>query len=539
MSDSSATITYNMPELRGRKRIYTDAEYLDESNIPQLMPDFMMIHMQNVSNMLYLIKFDKGYQPLVRKKTVRSDINIESVANIANEITEFKLGYVWGNPVANVQKSDSLPIGSDKKADNTAISQLNDFYYAEHSESKDQELARFVEICGIGYQYIDIKRDYVDGDSPFDLITLNPLFTFCVYSSDIGHRKLAAVTYTERRDMTRFYTVITPHRVYRYDTAWHLVNGKSNGTLDYIEAKRSGEVNPFGCVNVVEFNRSCDRTGCFERQVKELNALNVLASDLCNDVAQNTQAIWWGNDIELGTDEDGNVEGVKGGQWILTRTNGGGQKPDIKSLTLSYDYTGVIENITTTHDYILERAFVPKQSDPGGGSTGTAMSMSSGWLAAEMVACKETTVLKQSFQERNKLALIAIKKSPDISQDLEVLNLTANDIEIRFPRQKTFDMATKVNSLATMLNSMVNPRVAMETVDLFPDLAEAVASSIDNMEKLQTKMLSEDKAEDNVEEKTAEEWLTDTEIPLTTEVNDDRTMQDSSDQNANSPASDI
>lgn len=476
--------------LKGRKKIYTDVDVITKDNVCDVLRKAMTTHEINRASIEFLLNFDKGLQPLVREKTVRPEINIESIANVANEITEFKLGYFWGNPIALVQKSDKLPVGSDKTVDNSAIAILNDFYYAEQKDSKDQELARYIEICGVGYQMIDIKRNPQDGDSPFDLVTLNPMYTFVVYSSDIYHRPVMGVTYTIKEDYSKTFTCITEDSVFIIDSNWKIKNGaKKTKELSYLHQERSGELNPLGEVYIIEFERSFDRMGCFERQIDELNALNVLTSDLVNDVAQNTQAIWWGNDFKFDEDESGEVKTPVSGQWVMTNTTGNGIKPDVKALVLQFDYSGIIQNISTQHDYILERAFVPKQSDPGGGSTGTAMSLSSGWSAAESVACKEALVLKRSFQIRNRLALKAVKKSTIIAEDSPVQSLSANDVEIRFIRQKTFDLSTKANSLKVLLDSMVDPRTAMTTVDLFGNLAEAVDDSYDNMKKYQENIL--------------------------------------------------
>lgn len=508
-------------DLKGRRRIYTDVENITTENVVAVLTDALMKHEINRQEIQYLLDFEKGVQPLMRKKTVRPEIDIKSIANLANEITEFKLGYFWGNPVALVQKSDKLPKGSDKNIDNSAITELNDMFFAEMKDSKDQELARYVEVCGVGYQMIDIKRKYEEGGSVFDLLTLNPLYTFVVYSSDVYHRPILGVTYAKREDGTRLFTCVSDETVFIINEQKRIINGQpEDGEFDYLFGNRSGEPNPIGEVYIVEFERSFDRTGCFERQVDELNALNILESDLVNDVAQNTQAIWWGNDIELEEDENGNVKGVKGGQWLLTRTTGNNSnKPDIRALVLQYDYAGVLQNIQTKHDYILERAFVPKQSDPGGGSTTGAMSLSSGWSAAESAACKESLVLKKSFQTRNRLALKAIRKSPYVQTDSEVMKLSANDIDIRFIRQKTFDMASKVNALSTMLNCMVSPRHAMAAIDFFPNLAEAIDDSVEMMDAYQKKLL---------------EGGSDGEIEP-----EKKTMADSSDQLENSPLSDL
>lgn len=52
-------------------------------------------------------------------------------------------------------------------------------------------------------------------------------------------------------------------------------------------------------VPIVEYERSFDRTGCFERELSKMDALNILLSDFTNDVSQRTQEMWWGDNIDL------------------------------------------------------------------------------------------------------------------------------------------------------------------------------------------------------------------------------------------------
>lgn len=260
-----------------------------------------------------------------------------------------------------------------------------------------------------------------------------------------------------------------------------------------------------------------------------MNALNILESDLCNDVSQTTQANWWGNDIELDKDDDGKVKGPQAGQWILTKTNGNGKQPNIKGLVLNYDYTGVLANIQAKHDGILERTFTPKQTEQSGGSTTGATSLSSGWTATEAVACKQAQIIKSAYKRRNQLALIAIHKSPDVPQDSPLQRLKNSDIDVRPIRQKTFDMATKINSLATMVQNMVHPRIAMEAIDFFPNLAEAVEDSVPKMLKYQDALLESKKSGGSTEKKGDNDPNPDKK----------RNMQDSSDQIENSPLKDL
>ena len=515
-------------EYKGRKKIYTDVSKITEENVIHVLNKALIHHAQNVEQIRFLINFEKGLQPLQREKKVRKEINIKSISNLAHQITEFWLGYFWGNHMAFVQKSDNHPVGSNSKENDSAITLLNEMYEAEDMEKKDQLLAYYLEVCGTCCQLVDIKRTVENGDAVFDLITLNPLYSFVIYASDAYEKPMMGVSFSENESGSRIYTCITDEVVYIIKDAMKIINGQKKNYK--FETRRSGQANPFGKVNIIEFERSIDRTGVFERQIDELNALNILESDLVNDVAQTTQANWWGNDIELEKDEAGNTKGIQGGQWILTKSNGQGRKPDIKALVLNYDYAGILQNIQTKHDGILERTFTPKQTEQTGGSTTGATSLSSGWTATEAVACKQAAIIKSGYKARNQLVLLAIQKSPDVPPDSPLLKLNNGDIDIRPIRQKSFDMATKVNSLATMLQNMVHPRIAMEAIDFFPNLAEAVEDSLPNMLEYQKNILENKKINRN-QNQNSEDAIANKNINPETK----RIQQDSSDQVGNSP----
>ncbi len=536
MSEKERNIEY-----RGRIKIYTDVKEITKGNVIQVLSTAMTKHELNRTQISNLINFEKGDQPLMREKNVRKDIDIKSISNLAHQITEFWLGYFWGNHMAFVQKSDKHPKGSSPTDSDSAITLLNEMYDAEDMESKDQLLAYYLEVCGVCCQLVDIKRNPDDEDAVFDLVTLNPLYSFVVYSSDAYERPVMGVSYSEDENGSKIFTCVTDDAIYEIRDMVEFVHGtKTREGKKITEGKDGAQVNPFGRVNIVEFERSTDRTGVFERQLDELNALNILESDLCNDVSQTTQANWWGNDIELDTDDNGKVKGPQAGQWILTKTNGNGKQPNIKGLVLNYDYTGVLANIQAKHDGILERTFTPKQTEQSGGSTTGATSLSSGWTATEAVACKQAAIIKRGFKERNRLALIAIKKSPDTDPESPLLKLKNSDIEIRPIRQKSYDMATKINSLATMVQNFVHPRVAMEAIDFFPNLAEAVEDSVPKMLEYQKVLLEskksggsqpgENKNDDPRQQQDADKALKE-------KINPDvkRIMQDSSDQVGNSP----
>ena len=522
-------------EYKGRIKIYTDEREITSQNVIKVLNDSLVKHEFNRTQIKFLLDYEKGLQPLVRKKRTYKEIDIKAINNMAHQITEFWLGYFWGNHMAFVQKSAKHPKGSNENDNDSALTIFNEYLDLEDMEYKDQQLATYVEICGTCCQLIDIKRDRDDEeDAPFDLVTLNPMYSFVVYSSGMYEQPVMGVSYVENEDGSKDYTCITKDTVYIIHNANAIVNGQKESK--YTFSKRNGEKNPFDRVNIVEFERATDRTGVFERSIDNLDALNILESDLVNDVAQTTQANWWGNDIDLKKDEDGKPVPPVGGQWIITKTTNNGNKPDIKSLVLDYDYEGVLKNIQAKQDEILKATFTPLQTEQSGGSTTGATSLSSGWTATEAVACKQSAVIKRGYKERNRLILTAIKKAPDMDESSPVMKLKSSDIDVRPIRQKTFDMATKVNCLATMVQNMVHPRVAMEAVDYFPNLAEAIEDSVPKMLEYQKNLLDSKKtglSTFNQKEVTGKSDID----KQKDDVNSDtkRNMADNSDQTDNSP----
>ena len=245
--------------------------------------------------------------------------------------------------------------------------------------------------------------------------------------------------------------------------------------------------------------------------------LNVEVSDFANSVAQNTQEIWWMNDADFPVDpETGKKRKPTSGQWMQTKTAPNGNKPMIQPLSSTFDYSGVQQNILSKRDTILQKCYVPLQSDPGGGSTASAMSMSAGWSAAEAVAAKQEDIIRSSVMKVVELELLAIQKSHYLPEGHVLYDLKKSDIQPKFTRQKTFDLGTKTNAMVTMIKAGVNGRTAMQVVDLFPDIAQAWADSKDTIEQFQKSLFERQAGRNSAD-------------------SDHRIMSDTSDQAVNSP----
>ena len=463
----------------GRLNIYTPYPKITRDNLLEVLGQAKSTHQMNVSDIRKLIKYEKGDQSLPRVKNVRPDIDITDIDNIANQITEFKLGYDWGYPISIIQR------GQNDKNNSDVIALLNDFYELAGNRGKQQELARYVEITGVGYTYVDINSEYEEGESPFTLDVLDPEFTFVVRSSYYSdERIIMAVTFgsTDEKGNTTYNCFTKDDRF--------IVNSKNQITT---------WKNVLGIIPIVEWIRAYDRMGCFERQIPEMDALNLLNSDFLNDVDQNTQAIWHVNDVEFAkeeyTDAEGNVKykvkRPENGQWLQTFSNANGSKPSITPLTVDYNYSGVLNNIIAKRQTILAKCDVPQRNDNSGGSTGIAMSDASGWSAAEASASKKENIQDLCKCQELRVVFRAIRHQTKLKADDPIKALTLADVKPYIKRQKSYEMTVKTNAFATMVSHGINGLDAIQSINFFDDPSEVWERSKETIEKYQEKTFGE------------------------------------------------
>ena len=515
------------PQQYGRTMITTDQREINIGNVREVLLDAYTRHLANRARINYLIEYERGNQPLQRAKTIRPEINVEVIDNIASEIVEFKTSYKWGNKITYKQRSNMDASDNDAEVDNTGINAINEMLNEENTFSEDVRLGYFVETTGVGYQMVDIKRE-VTGVSVFELVTLNPLTSFVVYDNTVFHRPLMGVTYVSDDSGNMHFTCITAEQRFEIFNL-----SKFDGQQDSVVfGDRNGEMNPLHKVPIVEFIRSYDRMGCFERQISAMDALNIMESDFCNNVAQDTQSLWWGDNLDLPPirDENGNITGYqmpRSGGWFLTDSSEN-KKASVQALVIPTQYDGILSNIKFQRDVIKQRCFTPIQASAGGGSTGTAMSMSAGWENGEIQAQKEESLMIKGKTEIARLILTAIQESPYTPKNSAALKLKISDIQPNILRDRNYDMSVKANTLATLVNNGIDFRHAIEIIKLFPDTTLVYN---DSKPSIALYYAAKEAAIARAQTGNGEGLDVDAEGTVKT----DRTMQDGSDQTSNSP----
>ena len=256
----------------------------------------------------------------------------------------------------------------------------------------------------------------------------------------------------------------------------------------------------------------------------------MLISDFANSVAQDTQQIWWGDNVDFDVDEKtGEAIKPESGDWLLTHSPEN-RKASVQALASGVDGSSTLSAIAFEWNRILQKCHVPiQQESAGGGSTGTATSMASGWQAAEVDALREESVISRGLKEELRLILKAIELVPTsvLPVDSPLRKIHAQDVSFHFNRNKNYDLSIKANTLATLINAGIHGRHAIKISEITADTESVWLDSESIIEKKQKKMF-----EDINQSSTAS-----AEKEATGDANrgEGRTLQDSSDQIGNSP----
>lgn len=511
----------------GRKQIFTDVEVITYENVLDVLQRAFPEHQINASEIDYLLEFDAGYQPILRDKKNRPEIDCECVDNVAHEITKFHTSFKWGNPITLVQRGE---VDSGKKGESEAICLFNECYESEGIKRKTQKLARFVEVGAVSYTFVDVNMEWEEGDSYFNIQALNPRTAFLIHSSYyIDERPMLGVTYRTDSQGSRYFTCFSKDA--RFEIKNHkIMNGEIVEGEYWNHELRSGEKNPLNAIPIIEWFRSYDRMGCFEREISEMDNLNLLISDFSNDVEQNTQAIWHTNDVdfpeEIFMDEDGKevklVRKPKSTEWMQTFTSPDGKTPIVEALAIDYDYPGMLNNIVARRNLILQKAGVPQRNDNSGGSTGIAMDAATGWDSAEIDANQQQSIMESCKMKEVKVALKAIKISPFVPADSPLLNLKYTDMQPSIKRQKNFELTTKINFFATAVGHGIYGLHALKAMNTFEDVAQVWEDSKSLIEAYQKSVFEKSSEKQSVENQNVK-------------PDADKLLPDESDQIGNSP----
>ena len=443
----------------GRKKIFTDVTEITRDNVLEVLRKALITHWSNKADMEYLYAYYKGRQPVLnRQKEVRPEIKNTVVENRANEIVSFKVGYLMGEPIQYVSRSDNKSV-ADK------ITTLNGYCLSEDKAAKDKELADWFHICGTAYRMVlpDSVFEKESDEAPFEIYTLDPRFAFVVYANSIGEPPVMGVKYIQRSDGAVIYSIYTKDRYFEVENQSMIVRE---------EAQSLG-------IPIIEYPANNARLGAFEIVLPLLDAINTVDSNRLDGIEQFVQALMLFHNVNLDTDDYAKLR--KDGA-IKFRDVDPQFKAEIKYITSELNQSQTQTLVDHLYNTVLTICGMPNRN--GGSSTsdtGSAVIMRDGWSAAEARAKDSELMFKLSEKEFLKLVL-------HICSDLSDLELKLSNVEVRFTRRNYENIAQKATVLTTMLaNPKIAPVLAFTHCGLFSDPQLAYRISMDYAEEQEKK----------------------------------------------------
>lgn len=305
----------------GRRMLMTDEKEITRKNIISVVSKAFSDHQDNVRDEIFLFNYEKGVQPILnREKLIRPEINATVVENNASKIVDTHVGYCFSNPITFVQRA-KVELGKDDEIkskekdgekDDMKIAVLNKMNQEQKKSTKDIQLARNLFICGVGYMMVMPHRNR-KAFSPFEIMVLNPMTTFVIYSNDAYRESKVAVTYFIHDDGTISLTAYSENFIYEIE--------KGTQPNDYT-LKQKVTPNVLNLIPIVEFALH-DRMGVFEKVIPIMDAINLINSDRINDILQHVQSLLWLHNCELNKEEK---EKLADGDGVIMTQSSEGKK---------------------------------------------------------------------------------------------------------------------------------------------------------------------------------------------------------------------
>ena len=206
------------------------------------------------------------------------------------------------------------------------------------------------------------------------------------------------------------------------------------------------------------------------------DAINTLQSDRINGVEQFVSA--WVKFVNCEIDKETFQAMRQEGALVVKSNNGDNGKADVDVMTTELNQTeGQVVFNDLFEKFLSIQGLSDRQSRNSGGDSGNAVSMRNGFTEASLRVAICEPVFKKS--ERMTLRVILYRLSVNQGFTLEV-----GDVEIHINHNRTDNILTKAQSLKMLLDSGINYKRAIKTIDLFSDPEQVASESKERMEIL-------------------------------------------------------
>lgn len=445
----------------GRKIAYTDVDKITEDNIVKVIGDCIGVFYYNKPVIKYLWEYYKGEQPvLYRTKLSNEDITNKIVENHAYEIVQFKVGQTYGEPVKYISRKDDVKI-------NEAVDELNDFTTDANKQEKDIKAGEWQSATGISFKAVQ----FANGDIPFRIVAPTPLNTFVIYNRSTDEPLLAV---QELKDENGEWYKLC------YTESCECII-KNSAVVE-----KTWKPHGFGGIPIVEFPNNHERVSDIELVIDILDAVNNVQSNRMDGIEQFIQA--WYKFVNCEVDEE-QFKKMKMNHALVVKSINKDNKSDVDVMSQELDQTQtqvVKDDLMDSAQSIL--AIPARESQNSGGDTQGAVSLRAGWDFSKTRAKQKDPIVKTSEKRLARVILNVIRiKDHD-------LRLSQRDFDVQISHSPLDNLYTKTQALEQMLQSGINPRIAISTCGLWGDSEKTYIQSKDYLDVLYktTKMVEKE-----------------------------------------------
>lgn len=423
----------------GRKILYTDVETITADNIVKVVGDCIGNYYYNKTIIEYLWRYYKGDQPILyRLKVQNADITNKIVENHAYEIVQFKVGQTYGEPIQFISRKDDDTI-------NKAVDALNDYLVDANKQEKDIKAGEWQSATGTSFKAVR----FANGEIPFQIVAPTPMNTCVIYNRST-EEPVVAVQELKDED-GRWYKLC-----YTDNYSCKLQNGVVS----------EWKLHAFGSIPIVEFPNNHERISDIELVIGLLDAINNMQSNRMDGIEQFVQ--YWVKFVNCEIDQ-ATFEEMKMSHALTVKSNNKDNKADVEIMTQELNQS----QCQVAKDDLLDNlqailAIPNRESQNSGGDTQGAVSLRAGWDFSKTRAKQKDPIIKSA---EKRLAIIILNILRVTGNDLKI---SPRDFDVQINHSPLDNLYTKTQALAQMLQSGINPRIAVATCGLWGD-AEKVS----------------------------------------------------------------
>ncbi|WP_296142415.1 phage portal protein [uncultured Anaerococcus sp.] len=439
MAGKSQSYISEYMELPKRICLPTDTEIS-----PDLIETLMEIKNKDNERYLTLQKYYNGWAKILERTRDEEKSNNKIVLAYPAYIVDILQGMAVGRPVTYTVPDEFR----DKFLSVQDILDLN------REQDENTALAKMGGINGVGYEI-----NYIDEEGNFRFNEILPQNMIYVWDDKINPEPWMAIYVRDAitlenltaDEKAQAATVYTADRIYEY------VPGQGGFKLE------EEYENALGMFPVIEFANNDEYIGDFERELTQIDEMNLLYSDNANSFEETINAllILWGM---VNTDSD-DFKKLREDGVLLATSEGTGGKQDAKFLTKDINDTA-IENFKKNLDEAIHKfSKAPNVTDE----------KFSGTASGESQKYKVFTTDQIIELKKRKFHTALTKRLELICEYLRIkqgIDLDYREIAINFQDNKPYDELQNAQTVKQLLDAGASRQYAFSKLKGIDDVAE-------------------------------------------------------------------